>query len=112
VTKDTTITVIPNSAASAVVLDRAVLFSLQGHRSFDAAVRAWYSEESGYNYNGGGGAGHFTQMVSAYAELCLALHPDLAIELQCHTMAPHSASGCGNMLTLHVSHHVRSHDVC
>lgn len=43
----------------------AVLCSLQGYRSFDAAVRAWYSEESGYSYNGGSGAGHFTQMVSA-----------------------------------------------
>lgn len=39
---------------------------MQGYKSFDDVVKAWYSEANGYSYNGGiDGAGHFTQIVSA-----------------------------------------------
>lgn len=52
-----------------------VVCCLQGHSSFGAAMKAWYSEESSYRYgsDGGRGAGHFTQIVGPDA--CGSLRP-------------------------------------
>jgi hypothetical protein len=80
-THSNTMTAVPGHDVTACcqskVLTHCVLGCvLQGHRSFTDAVTDWYSEANGYSYGGSiGGAGHFTQIVSA--DLCMDAYPDM-----------------------------------